>query len=44
VEEPSKPHSSIGMSAIAPAKSGMILVFERSNGVGDVPSIQMYSA
>jgi len=39
VEEPSKPQIGIFV-----ASSFMILVFERSNGVGLPPSIQMYSA
>ena len=38
VDEPSKPHT----GGVLP--SAMILVFERSSGVGSVPSIQMYSA
>src|SRR6476469_10208607 len=38
VDEPSKPQ--IGRSL----PSCMILVFERSSGVGDTPSSQMYSA
>ena len=38
VLEPSKPHSG------SAAPSARILVFDRSFGVGSVPSIQMYSA
>ena len=39
VDEPSKPQ--IGITV---APSFRIFVFDRSSGVGDVPSIQMYSA